>query len=205
MSAEAIAAEKAALRKLMHARRATLTSEVRVVASVALCQRLVGWIESRRFPRASVIAGYWPIRDEVDPRPALDALRERGYRLALPASLTRGEPLVFRAWVPGDQLAPDAMRIEAPLPSAPTVTPVLLLVPLLGFDRACRRLGYGAGFYDRTLRALRRAGAITAIGLAFGVQEIERVPDGPGDAPLDAVATEDGVVVARHSIHPSPR
>ena len=86
----------------------------------------------------------------------------------------------------------------APLASAPAVVPSLLLVPLLAFDRGCRRLGYGAGFYDRTLVALCRTGATLAMGLAFGAQEVEQVPAGPGDAPLDAVVTEAGVVIARH-------
>ena len=75
--------------------------------------------------------------------------------------------------------------------------PSLLLVPLLAFDRGCRRLGYGAGFYDRTLGALRRAGVTLALGLAFSAQEVEQVPAGPGDVPLDAVVTESGVVIAR--------
>jgi 5-formyltetrahydrofolate cyclo-ligase len=194
MSPETVAAEKAALRRLMRERRAALTLEVRAAASLALRDRLVAWIESARLARRAVIAGYWPIRDEIDPRPALQALAERGHGLALPVSVVRGEPLAFRAWSPGEPLAHDIMRIEAPLSSAAAVVPSLLLVPMLAFDRACRRLGYGAGFYDRTLAALRHTGAITALGLAFGVQEAERVPAGPGDAPLDAVATENGIV-----------
>jgi len=122
-------------------------------------------------------------------------LAERGHRLALPVSLKQGAPLGFRAWVPGDRLVPDIMRIEAPLESAPALVPALLLVPMLAFDRACRRLGYGAGFYDRTLAALRRSGTTLALGLAFGAQEVARVPAGPDDAPLDAVVTENEVVI----------
>lgn len=190
MSPETIAAEKAALRRAMRERRAALTPETRSAASLAVRDRLIAWISSQPPARGSVISGYWPIRSELDPRPALKALAERGYRLALPVSIAPGEPLAFRAWVPGEPLAPDIMRIEAPLASAPLVAPALLLVPMLAFDRACRRLGYGAGFYDRTLAALRRAGAILAVGLAFSAQEVERVPAGPDDAPLDAVATE---------------
>ncbi len=87
------------------------------------------------------------------------------------------------------------MRIEAPLASAPAVVPALLLVPMLAFDRACRRLGYGAGFYDRTLAALRRTGATIALGLAFSAQEVDRVPVGPDDAPLDGVITESGLIL----------
>jgi 5-formyltetrahydrofolate cyclo-ligase len=196
MSPETIAAEKAALRRAMRERRAALTPETRAAASLAVCGRLVEWIASRRLAPASVVAGYWPIRDELDPRPAMPALAERGHRLALPVSLAPGQSLGFRAWVPGDRLAPDIMRIAAPLASAPALVPALLLVPMLAFDRACRRLGYGAGFYDRTLATLRRTGAITAVGLAFSAQEVERVPAGPDDAPLDAVVTEREVMVS---------
>ena len=195
MNPETVAAEKAALRRVMRARRAALTPETRAAASLALRAPLLPWVAAFPLPRASVISGYWPIRDEIDPRPAMRALAERGFRLALPVSLASGEPLAFRAWKPGDRLAPDLMRIDAPLPEAPAVTPVLVLVPMLAFDRACRRLGYGAGFYDRTLAALRRTGATLAVGLAFSAQEVASVPTGPDDAPLDAVVTESGVVV----------
>jgi 5-formyltetrahydrofolate cyclo-ligase len=200
MSPETIAAEKAVLRRLMRERRAALTLEVRAVAGLGLRDRLIAWIESARLPRGAVIAGYWPIRDEIDPRLALQALAEHGHGLALPVSVAHGEPLAFRAWSPGEPLAPDIMRIEAPLPSAPAVVPALLLIPMLAFDRACRRLGYGAGFYDRTLMMLRSAGATLAVGLAFSVQEAEHVPAGPDDAALDAVMTENGIVVADSSL-----
>jgi 5-formyltetrahydrofolate cyclo-ligase len=196
MSPETIAAEKAALRKIMGARRAALGVEMRAGASLAVRDRLIGWLETRGLPRASAISGYWPIRDELDARPAMQALAERGYRLVLPVSLAQGEPLGFRAWIPGDRLAPDIMRIDAPLPAAPALVPALLLVPMLAFDRACRRLGYGAGFYDRTLAALRRTRATLALGLAFSAQEVERVPTGPDDSSLDAVVTEHEVMVS---------
>ena len=197
MSSATLAAEKAALRKIMRERRAALTPEARAAASLAVRDRVDAWLASARLAPGSVISGYWPIRSELDPRPAMQALAERGYRIALPVSIAQAEPLAFRAWDPGEPLAPDIMRIEAPLPSAPSVVPSLLLVPMLAFDLACRRLGYGAGFYDRTLAALRRAGATTAVGLAFGIQEVERVPSGGGDAPLDAVLTERGVIDSR--------
>jgi len=196
MSPQTIAGEKAALRKIMRARRAALGVEARAAASLALRDRLIGWIGTKGLARGGAISGYWPIRDEIDPRPAMQALSELGYRLALPVSLVPGEPLGFRAWVPGDRLAPDIMRIEAPLPAAPTLVPALLLVPMLAFDRACRRLGYGAGFYDRTLAGLRRTGAVLAVGLAFSAQEVESVPAGPDDSSLDAVATEHEVMVS---------
>ncbi|HLJ20698.1 MAG TPA: 5-formyltetrahydrofolate cyclo-ligase [Stellaceae bacterium] len=195
MSGEAIAAEKAALRKLMRARRAALPPETRAAASVQACERvLASFPELKQAPDAT-IAGYWPIRDELDPRPLLQALAGDGYRLALPMSVARDEPLVFRAWKPGDPLVPDIMRIEAPLPTAPEVVPWLLLVPMLAFDRKCCRLGYGAGFYDRTLAALGAGGATVTVGLAFSVQEVERVPVTEDDAPLDAIVTESRLII----------
>ncbi|HXP77316.1 MAG TPA: 5-formyltetrahydrofolate cyclo-ligase [Stellaceae bacterium] len=195
MSPETIAAEKAALRKIMRARRAALTPEMRAAASLAVRNRLIAWIAATPVARGSVISGYWPIRDELDPRPAMQALAEQGFRTALPISLARGEPLAFRAWSPGDPLAPDIMRIQAPLSSAPEVVPSLVLVPMLAFDRAYHRLGYGAGFYDRTLATLRARGTPLAVGLAFSVQEVEQVPVDEADAPLDAVVTEIGLII----------
>ena len=196
MTTEAIASEKAALRKLMRARRAALPPEMRAAASVAVRDALPAWLPTEKFARADeVIAGYWPICDEFDPRPAMHAFAQRGHRLALPTSIAKGEPLVFRAWSPGDTLAPDIMGIQAPLSSAPEVVPWLVLVPMLAFDSSCRRLGYGAGFYDRTLAALRARSETLAMGLAFGAQEVERVPVAEGDEPLDQVVTETQVII----------
>src|SRR5579859_4347237 len=195
MSAEAIAAEKAALRKLMRARRAALSPEARTAAGLAVRDRVLASFPELKLAPDAIIAGYWPIRDELDPRPLLQALAERGHRLALPISLARAEPLAFRAWKPGDPLVPDIMRIEAPLPRAPEVVPWLLLIPMLAFDSKCRRLGYGAGFYDRTLAALGGAGATVTVGLAFSAQEVERVPVAEDDAPLDAIVTESRLII----------
>ncbi len=196
MSIEAIAAEKAALRKLMRTRRAAIPAETRAAASIALRDGLTRWLPKEKFARAdAVIAGYWPIRDELDPRPAMQVLAQRGHRLALPASIAKREPLVFRAWSPGDPLAPDIMGIQAPLSDAPEVVPWLVLVPMLAFDSSCRRLGYGAGFYDRTLATLRARGGTLAVGLAFDAQEVERVPVAAGDEPLDQVVTERVVII----------
>ncbi|HKX07015.1 MAG TPA: 5-formyltetrahydrofolate cyclo-ligase [Stellaceae bacterium] len=196
MTADAIAAEKAALRKVMRARRAALTPEMRAAASLAVRDGLPAWLSTEKFARTDeVIAGYWPIRDELDPRPAMQAFARRGHRLALPTSIAKGEPLVFRAWSPGDPLALDIMGIQAPLSSAPEVVPWLVLVPMLAFDSSCRRLGYGAGFYDRTLAMLRARSETLAVGLAFGAQEVERVPVAAGDEPLDQVVTETQVII----------
>ncbi|SFK39535.1 5-formyltetrahydrofolate cyclo-ligase [Falsiroseomonas stagni] len=144
-------------------------------------------------PPGAVVAGFWPMGPEIDIRPLLHALHGRGHRIALPVTPKRGLPLHFRAWSPGDALARGPMGTSQPGPDAAPLVPDWLLVPLLAFDRAGRRLGYGGGYYDRTLAALPGA---TAIGTAFAAQEVDEVPAGPEDAPLTAIVTERGVTRA---------
>ena len=131
--------------------------------------------------------------DEVDVRPLLATLAERGHSLALPVTTPRGQPLLFRRWRPGDALGRGPLGTSYPA-AGEEVRPDWLLVPLLAFDRAGRRLGYGGGYYDRTLSAL--PGAV-AIGCAHAVQEAPEVPAGPDDVRLAWVATENGVIACR--------
>lgn len=139
---------------------------------------------------AKIVGGYWPIGDEIDPRPLLKALDEAGWQCALPVVEKVGSPLCFRAWRPGDVLEPGAHAIPAPLAAAAMVTPTLLLVPLLAFDRTGHRLGYGGGYYDRSIAALRGAGALLAVGLAYAGQELAAVPTAGDDVALGWVVTE---------------
>lgn len=144
-----------------------------------------------RLPQGGIVSGYWPLADELDPRPCMDRLARLGHPLALPRVRGRGRPLAFHAWRPGDELFAGPFGVMEPSPDAPVVSPRILLVPLLAFDRQGRRLGYGAGYYDMVLRDLRaRDPAPIAIGMAFADQEVEEVPAGPRDQTLDAVATE---------------
>ncbi len=128
--------------------------------------------------------------DEADPRALARALAARGCRLALPVVVRPKAPLYFRAWREGDGLTVHAFGMHEPAATAPQLVPDLLLVPLLAFDARGHRLGYGGGFYDRTLASLA---AKLAVGVAFAGQETDALPDQPHDHPLDMVVTETGV------------
>lgn len=140
-------------------------------------------------PVGAVVSGFWPLGDEIDIRPLLLALLERGHEIVLPVTPPRGQPLGFRLWRPGDPM--EAERFGTMRPTGPERTPDFLLVPLLAFDRRGHRLGYGAGYYDRTLAALPSAGRL---GCAYAAQEMDVVPAGPHDVRLPAVATERGII-----------
>ena len=176
---------KAAARKLARIRRAAL---INADAPMRLAEALL----AHHTPAPGVIiAGYWPMGDEMDPRPLMLALAAGGHALALPVTPPRGQPLTFRAWAPGAALRAGPMGISEPI-SGDELRPDILLVPLLAFDRAGRRLGYGGGYYDRTLAALPGA---KAIGIAYAGQEMPEVPAGPQDCRLPLIATEAGVIL----------
>lgn len=139
----------------------------------------------------SVVAGYSPIGDEIDPTPLLETFHCEQARLALPRVDGKSEPLSFRAFSPGDELEAGAFGVKAPAARAAALKPSLILVPLLAFDETGCRLGYGGGFYDRTLAALRKDGSVVAVGLAFEAQKVRRVPTDRHDQILDLVITED--------------
>ena len=141
-------------------------------------------------PPGAIIGGFWAMGSEIPTRPLLEALHARGHQIALPVTPPRGNPLFFRPWSPGTAMAPGPMGTQHPAGGEP-VTPTWLIVPLLAFDRTGARLGYGGGYYDRTLALLRASNPrLTAIGVAYAAQEIAQVPTGPHDAPLTAIATE---------------
>ena len=140
-------------------------------------------------PEGAIVAGYRPMGDEIDILPVLIALHELGHRIVLPVTPQRGEALRFRAWHPGAAMVAEAFGTQRP--TGEELVPDYLLVPLLAFDRAGRRLGYGGGFYDRTLPLL--PGAIV-LGCGYAAQEMDEVPVGPYDVMLPAIATECGVI-----------
>lgn len=142
----------------------------------------------------AVVSLYFPMRDELDTEPLVAALIEDGATVALPIVAKKKAPLIFRAYAPGDDLVSGSYGELVPAQSAPEATPDILVIPLLAFTRNGGRLGYGGGYYDRTLEKLRKSGNPLAVGYAFGAQEVDALPLTPLDQPLDWIVTERGAV-----------
>lgn len=142
-------------------------------------------------PEGHIVSGYMAIRTEIDPLAAMTALYAAGARLCVPVIPGRGVPLEFREWHPGCTLVAGPFGALIPEGGAELI-PDTLIVPLLAFDATLNRLGYGGGYYDRTLQRLRAAGPVRAIGFAFAAQEVPSLPIEPTDQPLDALVTENG-------------
>lgn len=140
-----------------------------------------------------IVSAFYPYKSEIDTRLLLGKLAGEGWTTCLPIVIALGEPLIFRRWLPGEPTVPGVWDIPRPTDDAPLLEPDVLLVPLMAFDRQGFRLGYGGGFYDRTLEQLRAKKSIIAIGVAYAAQEIDAVPHGPHDQPLDYVMTEAGL------------
>lgn len=145
-------------------------------------------------PEDAIVSLYFPMRDELDTEPLAAALIEKNIVVALPVVARKKQPLQFRRYQPGDDLVDGSYGELVPAETAPMVTPSILVVPLLAFTRDGGRLGYGGGYYDRTLAALREDGAPLAVGYAYGAQEVDALPLSRLDQPLDWVVTERGAV-----------
>jgi len=141
--------------------------------------------------RGRVLSGYMPMRTEIDPLPAMAA--HQGI-VGVPVIIGKAKPLRFREWSPGARMVEGAFRAMIPEDGV-WVEPQVLIVPLLAFDARGYRLGYGGGFYDRTLEGLRARGPVLAVGFAFAAQEVAEVPTDATDQRLDAMVTEKGVTV----------
>jgi len=179
--------EKTRLRKMLRERRKQAFA-AHDGAAGALAERLA---EVPLPGKAATVAGYVAHGSEIDPLPALKELAARGYDLCLPVVVAPGRPLAFRNWAEGMALESGEFDIPVPAATVDEITPDVVLVPLIGFDRAGGRLGQGGGFYDRTLPLLRAANpSLLAIGLAFSVQEVASVPRADNDAALDWIVTE---------------
>jgi 5-formyltetrahydrofolate cyclo-ligase len=186
MAQSAPAPSKAALRSAALAARDGLSREQRVAAAQAIAARGLPF----EITAGAVVAGYSPIRSEIDPLPLMQKLAAQGARLALPAVAARGQSLIFRAWSPNDRLMLGALGIPEPSPAAAEVLPDIMLVPLAAFDQLGHRIGYGAGHYDFTFAHLRKIKPLVGVGLAFAAQEIEAIPALSHDVALDYVLTE---------------
>ncbi len=140
----------------------------------------------------AIVSGFAAIRDELNPAALMTWLHAEGFRLALPVMMGKGLPLAMRAWAPGDATAPAAWGIAEPFEDKPEVDPDVMLVPLLAFDMAGNRLGYGAGYYDRTIAQFRRSKSVVAVGVGYDEQEVDAVPAESYDERLDWVLTPSG-------------
>jgi 5-formyltetrahydrofolate cyclo-ligase len=187
---ETVSIQKAELRTTAQTRRDALPADARKAAAEA--------IAARNFPLnitpGTIVSGFMPLKSEINPLPLMQKLAESGARLALPAVAGRGKPLIMRAWEFGAPLDRGQWGIREPKPDAAEVEPDILLVPLLAFDRAGYRLGYGAGYYDMTIHRLRALQPVTAVGIAFAAQEVPKIPTTPRDERLDLVLTEREVI-----------
>jgi 5-formyltetrahydrofolate cyclo-ligase len=141
-----------------------------------------------------IVSGFFPYQSEIDTRPLLGKLAGEGWTTCLPIVMGEGLPLQFRRWLPGEPTISGVWGIPRPPDTAPEVEPDVLIIPLLAFDRKGYRLGYGGGFYDRTLEKLHTRKTIIAIGVAYAAQEVDHVPTGEHDQPLDYVMTDKHVI-----------
>lgn len=184
---------KPELRAAALARRDSLPADTRTAAALSLAATAL----PIPVQPGTIVAGYSPIRSELDPGPLMETFRLQGAKLALPVIVARARPLLFRAWHAGEPLKKGALGILEPDERAAEVAPDVLLVPLAAFDRNGHRIGYGAGHYDRSLSLLRAKKRCTAIGLAFSVQEVDAVPHDHHDQRLDYVLTEREIIHLR--------
>ena len=140
--------------------------------------------------RPGILGVYWPFRAEFDPRRLVDWAVAEGRGVALPVVVDKKGPLEYRAWKPGETLVDGVWNIPVPK-KRKIVTPSVVLAPVVGFDRECYRLGYGGGYFDRTLAALTPKPR--AIGVGFSIQELETIYPQSFDVPMDLIVTETGV------------
>lgn len=185
---------KRALRKQALAERAHLVGRIDADAAArAIRDR---FLETFAPSRGTVVSAFWPVGEELDVKPLIEALHDLGCVCALPVVTIKHMPLTFRVWQPGMSLIVSSFGIPEPGPDSPPVTPDISLVPLLAFDEQGYRLGYGGGYYDRTieqLRLLRRDPPYRTVGVAFEGQLRSDVPHEPFDQPLDWLVTEQRV------------
>jgi 5-formyltetrahydrofolate cyclo-ligase len=186
--------EKRRLRDSARRRRRAIAAEA-VAAGDGLADRFLEASDrilgGRRDP---IVSAYWPLPDEMDTRALIGRLQDLGYTCCLPVVAQPNAPLVFRRWRRDEPMEDGLFDTRHPAADAPELTPDVLLVPMLAFDADGYRLGYGGGYYDRTLAGLRSRATPVAVGIAYAGQRVDRVPRDELDEPLDWVVTESGVI-----------
>jgi len=184
---------KAALRTEIYARRKLAHSADRAANGASALAARDHFLASRMHVGAEIISGFRPIRTEIDVTPLMLALIEAGHRLCVPVIEGAGLPLKFREWTPDAAMVEGTFGALVPA-SGDWLEPQLLIAPLLAFDAQGWRLGYGGGFYDRTLERLRAKRRTLGVGFAYSVQQVGAVPREPTDQRLDAIVTEQGLI-----------
>jgi 5-formyltetrahydrofolate cyclo-ligase len=177
---------KADLRKAVLAKRNAASPEWRAMASNDIARRALAEVANGP---GGPVAGYWPYRTEADPRPLMALVRRYGRGLALPVIVHPN--IIFRRWIEGVDLVDAGFGTLGPDATADVQRPAILLTPLAAFDTSCQRIGWGQGHYDRVIEALIADGEpLLTVGIAFGFQQVEKVPAEPHDRPLDCIVTE---------------
>jgi 5-formyltetrahydrofolate cyclo-ligase len=180
--------DKKNLRAVLTNKRNSIASAERASAAKGLCKSTVAFTGLD----SGTISGFYPIGSEIDARPLMTKLASSGFVTALPVIVDKEKPLIFRKWGPGEPLAKGVWDIPVPSEKSVQVSPDIVFVPLLGFDDEGYRIGYGGGFYDRTLAHLKQTKKIVAVGLAYASQHVPYIPREPHDVPLDWILTEEG-------------
>jgi 5-formyltetrahydrofolate cyclo-ligase len=179
------------MRRHALARRDLVTHQEAHDAAAAMSARALALVEKLATAgSAPVVSVYWPIRSELNTRPLIESLSERGLKVALPILVAVKHPLLFRAFKPGDELAKGPFGLSEPSADKAALEPDIVFAPLAAFDRKGYRLGYGGGLYDATLNAMRAKHPVTAVGVAYAVQEADSIPIEDHDQKLDFIVTE---------------
>ena len=183
-----IATQKQAVREAAMVTRKAAHAAATGAGELA-CAHLMAWLGADAAPR--IVSAYMPIQSELDIRPAMKALHHRGFKVCLPVIIEKGQPLKFRAWTPQTPMIRGPFGAKVP-ESGAWLRPDLLLCPLLAFDASGQRMGYGGGFYDRSIAALKAEKPVQALGYAYAAQQVDAVPHEATDQALDGVITEAG-------------
>lgn len=165
-------------------------SEIAADYASISAEKLVDLAQRLALPAKAAVSAYWPMKSEMDVRPLMRYFHETGHTVCLPVVTRKDEPMLFRRWAPDDKLVVGMYGVEQPDEKSESVVPDVLFLPLLAFDRRGGRLGYGGGFYDRTLKLLRKEGHRLIAGVGFAMQEVESVPLEETDERLDVILTE---------------